>query len=123
VKIDKINFMSSDIKLQPLPGSSFIDDIFKQKVSEIESRVPGRSLEKTAEPETSFFSELMSVMRLVREADKEAKEKSIKMVLGETEDIHDVMIAREKAETLFRLFLEIRNRAVQAFENIMRMQF
>jgi len=115
--------MNSDIKLPSLPDSSFIDDIFKQKVSEIESRFRGKSVEKTAEPKTSFFSELMSAMRLVREADKEAKEKSIKMVLGETEDIHDVMIAREKAETLFRLFLEIRNRAVQAFENIMRMQF
>jgi len=45
------------------------------------------------------------------------------MILGEVEDIHDVMIAREKANTLFQLFLEVRNRAVQAFENIMRMQF
>jgi flagellar hook-basal body complex protein FliE len=33
------------------------------------------------------------------------------------------MISREKADTLFQLFLEVRNRAVQAFENIMRMQF
>jgi len=79
--------------------------------------------EKKEVKEKNFFSSLADAIKTVKEADKEAREKSMKMILGEVEDIHDVMIAREKANILFQLFLEVRNRAVQAFENIMRMQF
>ena len=117
--------MKFDAKIPGVPDSSVIDRIFAEKVKDIESRIGGKvePEKKESVEESSFFSDLMKSMALVRNAHKEAKEKSIKMVLGEIEDIHDVMIAREKAETLFRLFLEIRNKAVQAFDNIMRMQF
>jgi flagellar hook-basal body complex protein FliE len=102
------------------------EKIFQEKVKEIESRTPDKIQEKKEvkeKKESSFFSSLAEAIKTVKEADKEAREKSMKMILGEVEDIHDVMIAREKANTLFQLFLEVRNRAVQAFENIMRMQF
>jgi flagellar hook-basal body complex protein FliE len=99
------------------------EKIFQEKVREIESRTPDKIQEKKEVKEKNFFSSLADAIKTVKEADKEAREKSTKMILGEVEDIHDVMIAREKANTLFQLFLEVRNRAVQAFENIMRMQF
>lgn len=98
--------------------SSVVDRIFEQSVSAI---VRGKTEVKNEEG--GFFQELMSALLTVKEAQQDAREKSIKMVLGEIQDIHDVMIAREKAEVLFQLFLEVRNRAVQAFENIMRAQF
>jgi flagellar hook-basal body complex protein FliE len=102
------------------------EKIFQEKVNEIQSRTPDK-IEGKKEPDKSetesFFSSLANAIKNVREAQKEAREKSMKMILGEVEDIHDVMISREKANTLFQLFLEVRNRAVQAFENIMRMQF
>jgi flagellar hook-basal body complex protein FliE len=96
------------------------EKIFQEKAKEIETRTPDKIQEKK---EPSFFSSLADAIKTVKEAHKEAREKSTKMILGEVEDIHDVIIAREKANTLFQLFLEVRNRAVQAFENIMRMQF
>jgi flagellar hook-basal body complex protein FliE len=99
------------------------EKIFQEKVKEIESRTTDKIQEKKEVKEKNFFSSLADAIKTVKEADKEAREKSMKMILGEVEDIHDVMIAREKANILFQLFLEVRNRAVQAFENIMRMQF
>ncbi len=102
------------------------EKIFQEKVNEIQSRAPDKiegKKELYRSEEKSFFSSLADAIKNVREAHREAREKSTKMILGEVEDIHDVMIAREKANTLFQLFLEVRNRAVQAFENIMRMQF
>ncbi|GEM_PF-843581 len=89
----------------------------------IKSVKPQEEIKQGDEKEDGFLSSLKSAFETVRKAENEAKEKSVKMILGKTEDIHDVMIAREKADTLFQLFLEIRNRAIQAFENIMRMQF
>jgi flagellar hook-basal body complex protein FliE len=99
------------------------EKIFQEKVREIESRTSDKIQEKKEVKEKNFLSSLADAIKTVKEADKEAREKSMKMILGEVEDIHDVMIAREKANILFQLFLEVRNRAVQAFENIMRMQF
>ncbi len=107
------------------------EKIFQEKVNEIQSRTPAKieskkdlyNSEVKKTEAKSFFSSLSDAIKNVKEAYKEAQEKSTKMILGEVEDIHDVMIAREKANTLFQLFLEVRNRAVQAFENIMRMQF
>ncbi len=111
--------MKIEASIDKFPSSEIVDKIFQDKTKEIISGV--RLPEKVEK--VSFWAELGKALKTVSEARREANEKSIKMILGETQDIHDVMIAREKAETLFQLFLEVRNRVVQAFENIMRMQF
>jgi flagellar hook-basal body complex protein FliE len=43
-------------------------------------------------------------------------------VSGEAVDLHEVMIAAEKARTSFDLLMEIRNKTVEAYREIMRMQ-
>ena len=42
--------------------------------------------------------------------------------LGEIADIHEVMIAAEKAGVAFELVMEIRNKLVEAYHEFMRMQ-
>lgn len=44
-------------------------------------------------------------------------------VLGRVENLHDVMIAAEKARTAMNLALEVRGKALEAYKEIMRMQF
>lgn len=107
--------------LPKVPSSDIVDRMFEESVRGIHRR-GSREIDDVQKKE-GFFQTLMSSISAVREAQKEAREESVRMVLGEARDIHEVMLAREKAEVLFQLFLEIRNRIVQAFENIMRMQF
>jgi flagellar hook-basal body complex protein FliE len=45
-----------------------------------------------------------------------------RMIKGEPVDIHDVMIATEKAKTSFQLLMEIRNRFLDMYREISRMQ-
>lgn len=45
------------------------------------------------------------------------------MVLGRVENIHDVMIAAEKARTAMNLTLEVRSKALDSYKEVMRMQF
>jgi flagellar hook-basal body complex protein FliE len=45
-----------------------------------------------------------------------------KAIAGEINDVHTVMVAVTKAETSLRLMLEIRNRLMSAYQEIMRMQ-
>jgi flagellar hook-basal body complex protein FliE len=44
-----------------------------------------------------------------------------KMVTGEASDLHDVMIAVEKARTSFDLLMEIRNKTMDMYREVMRM--
>ena len=45
-----------------------------------------------------------------------------KMIKGEPVDLHDVMIASEKAKTSFQLLLEIRNKFLDMYQEVHRMQ-
>jgi flagellar hook-basal body complex protein FliE len=38
-------------------------------------------------------------------------------------DVHQAMIATQKAEMAFELALSVRNKAVQAYQQVMSMQF
>ena len=44
------------------------------------------------------------------------------MLTSENKDIHGTMIALEKADISMRLMLQIRNKLVSAYEEVMRMQ-
>ncbi len=44
------------------------------------------------------------------------------LVLGDNKDIVQTMIKVEKADISFRLMMQIRNRIVKAYEEVMRMQ-
>jgi flagellar hook-basal body complex protein FliE len=45
------------------------------------------------------------------------------MLAGNGEDIHDAMIATQKADMAFELTLAVRNKAVAAYQQVMGMQF
>ena len=44
------------------------------------------------------------------------------MSLGEPRDVHEVMIAMEKAGISLRLMVQVRNKILAAYEEIMRLQ-
>ena len=53
---------------------------------------------------------------------KKAADKSIMdMASGKGEDIHKVMIALEKADVSFQFMLQVRNKAINAYQQIMGM--
>jgi flagellar hook-basal body complex protein FliE len=41
---------------------------------------------------------------------------------GEGEELHSTVLATQRAELAFELFLQVRNKVVQAYQEIMRMQ-
>ena len=44
------------------------------------------------------------------------------LLSGEGEDIHTVALATQQSELAFELFLQVRNKVVQAYQEVMRMQ-
>jgi flagellar hook-basal body complex protein FliE len=55
----------------------------------------------------------------IQKADNVAKE----FAVGERYGLHEVMIAAEEADLSFRFLLQIRNKLLEAYQEIMRMQF
>ncbi len=64
-----------------------------------------------------FSTELKKVNALQLKADAMAK----KLATGELKDMHQLTIAVEKADIALRLVTEIRNRLVDAYQQISRM--
>jgi flagellar hook-basal body complex protein FliE len=45
-----------------------------------------------------------------------------RFLAGETQELHSTVLATQKAELAFELFLQVRNKVVQAYQEVMRMQ-
>jgi flagellar hook-basal body complex protein FliE len=45
------------------------------------------------------------------------------MLGGHTADVHDAMIAVQKADLSFQLMMQVRNKVVAAYQEVERMQF
>ncbi|MDJ0987619.1 MAG: flagellar hook-basal body complex protein FliE [Desulfobacterales bacterium] len=45
-----------------------------------------------------------------------------KLAAGQQKDIHQTMIAMEKADVAFQLLMQVRNKIIAAYDTIMRMQ-
>jgi flagellar hook-basal body complex protein FliE len=44
------------------------------------------------------------------------------LIAGETDSIHDVVLTTSRADLAFRLMMEIRNRLIASYQEVMRMQ-
>ena len=70
-----------------------------------------------------FGDMLKQAISQVNQRLKEADELANRLAMGEHVDIAQVMSAMAKADISFRLLLQVRNKALNAYEEIMRMQF
>ena len=70
----------------------------------------------------SFSDVLSKSVEKVNDLQKQADNAIDDLVLGDNKDIVQTMIAVEKADISFRLMMQIRNKIIQAYEEIMRMQ-
>jgi flagellar hook-basal body complex protein FliE len=78
--------------------------------------------QKAALPSTAFDDVLTAAVQHVNGLQKQANQ-SIQNVAGDgTSNIHETMIAMEKADLSFRLMLQVRNKVVDAYQEVMRMQ-
>lgn len=69
-----------------------------------------------------FGDMLTSMMGKVNEAQITGDEAVTKLQSGEARHLHEVMIAVEEADVSLRMLVQMRNKALTAYEEIMRMQ-
>lgn len=83
---------------------------------------PGLPAKTPAAQGTSFGNLLEQSIAKVDRLQHEAEAVSRQLALGEQKDIHQTMIAIEKADIGMNLMLQIRNKLVTAFDEVRRMQ-
>ncbi len=93
------------------------------KMAPVEMRATLHLHEEQEEVEPKSFGEFLSeAAAKVNSLQIEANEANIKMAAGQVEDISEVMVVGAKAGIALQLATQVRNRMVEAYQEVMRMQ-
>jgi flagellar hook-basal body complex protein FliE len=70
----------------------------------------------------AFGSMLEAMIGRVEQSQTQAQQATESFLTGGNEELHSVALASQRAELQFDLLLQVRNKAVSAYQEIMRMQ-
>jgi flagellar hook-basal body complex protein FliE len=73
--------------------------------------------------QSSFFRALETAIDKVDELQSGAEQQVASVLQGNGQDLHAALIAVEKADLSFQLMMQVRNKIVQAYQQISQMQF
>jgi flagellar hook-basal body complex protein FliE len=69
----------------------------------------------------SFGDMLNSAIQSVNQQQKYADGLSMQAALGKDVDVHDAVLATEEAQLSFQYALQVRNKLIEAYQEVMRM--
>ncbi|SHJ91868.1 flagellar hook-basal body complex protein FliE [Paramaledivibacter caminithermalis] len=72
--------------------------------------------------DSDFKSFLLESIDKLNSYENEAKEMGLKLAVGEIDNIHEAIIASQKSEIALQFAIEVRNKVLDAYKEIMRMQ-
>lgn len=73
-------------------------------------------------PGSGFQSVLADAVGRVDQFQQNSAASIDKFLSGEDEEVHKVALATQQAELTFDLFLQVRNKVISAYQEVMRMQ-
>jgi len=84
---------------------------------------PGLSTKVSEAKNDLPFADLVkSMVQQTNAQQVSAKDSVEQLITGETDSIHDVVLTASRADLAFRLMMEIRNRLIASYQEVMRMQ-
>jgi flagellar hook-basal body complex protein FliE len=96
------------MNIEPISSISPMSSIFKQ------------SNANSVSGDNGFKDILSQLVQNVNETDRVSQEDIVKMVSGNADDLHTVMINSEKAELATLALVQVRNKILDAYNEIMR---
>ncbi|MBS1798837.1 MAG: flagellar hook-basal body complex protein FliE [Acidobacteria bacterium] len=107
-----------------MSGAGVFTSVASQASSVFSGAAKGVGVQN-AEPQaaTPFSGMLKTMVEQTNELDRKASETVTGLLNGKGVEIHDAMIATQKADMAFELSLQVRNKAVAAYQQMMGMQF
>lgn len=81
------------------------------------------ALKKPAAQEPGRFVEaLANAVQEVNQAQSRADDMAVRLALGKDVEMHDAVLAMEEAQMSFQYALQVRNKLIEAYQEVMRMQ-
>ncbi len=77
---------------------------------------------RLAEPTGSFGTMLEGLVTTVSEKQAQSAELTKQVLLGDSDQLHQSVIAMQEASVAFTLMVEVRNKLVESYQELMRMQ-
>jgi flagellar hook-basal body complex protein FliE len=90
-------------------------------ISSISGLEPLQPLAQAGKP-GEFQNVLEGTIQKLESVNNDATDAVQKFLTGENEELHTTVLAAQKAEIAFDLGLQVRNKVVSAYQEIMRMQ-
>ncbi len=100
----------------------------KMGASKIAGQILQKSVQETLSPELvsdapkkSFSDFINESLDEVNAEQKTSDQMTTDLATGKSENIHETMLAMSKAELSFNLMVQVRNKALEAYQEVMRM--
>jgi len=77
---------------------------------------------ETQQAEKGFGDFLKESLKDVNNLQNEADKAIVDLAKGEVKDVHQTMIALKKADLSFKLMMQVRNKILEAYQEVMRQQ-
>ncbi|MGA2921186.1 MAG: flagellar hook-basal body complex protein FliE [Candidatus Sulfotelmatobacter sp.] len=81
------------------------------------------TLPSSSGAEGGFGATLKNAISQVNDLNDSKDQKVAELVQGGQGDVHNVMIAVEKADVAFQLMMQVRNKIVNAYQEVSKLQF
>jgi flagellar hook-basal body complex protein FliE len=85
-------------------------------------QLPAAAAKSSGSAAGSFADALQDAVSTVEKQRLDAQASVGRFLSGEGEELHQVALATQKAELSFEMFQQVRNKVVQAYQEVMRMQ-
>jgi flagellar hook-basal body complex protein FliE len=82
----------------------------------------GAGIQTPKKKSTGFGEVIGSAVKKVNHLENQADQSVVDLLKGKA-DVHETMIALQKADISMRLMLSVRNKVLEAYREIMHMQF
>lgn len=73
-------------------------------------------------PASGFMDTLQHAISKANDIQLEASQATEALMTGQSQNVHQTMVALQEADVSFQLMMQIRNKLVSAYEDIQRMQ-
>lgn len=111
-----------------MPGASLsatksltTDAISEFRSKSLKDLMPKGPGEQGGSGSTSFIDVLKESIKETNEAQKTADKMAVEVASGKSENLHETMLAMTQSELAFDLMVQVRNRALEAYNEVMRM--
>ena len=106
-----------------MDNNSMINELLRMRIQAVQGSGQSKKDLPEAGPESEGFGKLLKeAVSEVNKLQMEAGEAMQKLAVGEGEGIHETMIAMEKAGLSFKMMMQVRNKVLAAYQEIIRMQ-